>query len=892
MSEDRLMKPRRKPARHELNDKHFRALIENAHEAVVLYDVRGKIVFASRSVRKVCGYHERDVLGRSGATFVHREDKEEARAAFLGLLSKPGKRVTLIHRLRHKRGHYFWSESLLTNFSHVPEINGIVSNFRDITEKKQAEEKIFQARELLQTITRNLSEGIFMGVLNSKLVYVNDAFLKLLDYRSFREIERVKDRHFYADQNQYKMISSELRQCHVLKDVETTFRKKNGEVFWAIMNVRLLSHEGKENYFVGTIRDITCEKKAERELIESKAFLNNIIGTVAAPVFVKDSKYRLVLFNQKFIDLVGIPASGLAGKTDNDFLSREEARVFRKIDNRVLKTGKNVLNEERVTSRTGEVHDLLTIKSLYVNEKKEKFIIGFITDITHLRRTEEKIHQLNANLRGVLESTKESVYAVDRELNYLIFNANHKRIMKALYGATISVGANKLRFLEGSADFQWVMTELATAMEGNHFASEHFLDYPRFTGHIRTTYNPIYDRDGNVKGVAVFVDNITERKLFEGIIQSMNANLTAVMESTSDRIISLDTNLRYTAFNRAHAKIIKKNFGKTVRIGISFLEMLPQDMRQAARANIERALRGEQFVVETIFPSGAAVETTYNPIYEDHKIMGVALFVRDVTDRRQIEHELKRLNEELLHQNSQLAAQEEELKSTLEELSERNFELDQLMYKTSHDLRSPLSSIMGLVNLARMDRSEENQADYLNKIEDRIKKLDDFIRSMLDYARVNRVEVSYEKIDLKRMIANCIHQLEYLENFTAVTTTVQARDVHITTDPLRINIIFGNIISNAYKYYNPEVESHLKIKIAVKQDHTEVLFTDNGIGIKPEHLDKIFNMFYRATERSQGSGLGMYIVQQAVEKLRGMITISSEYGKGTKILLRLPHPEH
>jgi PAS domain S-box-containing protein len=889
------MKTRQGLPLHELNDKYFRALIENAHEAVVLYNVYGKIVFASKSLRRICGYHEQEVIGRSGEAFIHREDKEHARAVFLELLSKPGKRAPLIHRLRHKKGHYIWAESLLTNFSHVPEINGIVSNFRDITEKKLAEEKIFQTRELLQTITRNLSEGIFMGVLDSKLIYVNDAFLNLFGYRSFREIEDVKSTHFYADQKQCKKIESELKQLHVMNDVETLFRKKNGEIFWAIMNVRLLDHEGKENYFVGTVRDITKEKKAERELIESRTFLNNIISTAAAPIFVKDARHRWVMFNQKFIDLVGIPGPRLLGKTDKDFLSPEEAKLFWKIDNQVLKTGKNVLNEEKITSRSGEVHDVITVKSLYVNEKREKFVIGFVTEITHLRKTEEKIHQLNANLQGVLESTKESVYAVDKNFNYLIFNQNHKRIMKALYGADIRAGMNKLKFLERSVDSPWVEAELTEAMKGRHFASEHYLDYPKFKGCIRTTFNPIYDRDGEVRGVAVFVDDITQRKQFEEIIRSVNANLTAVMESTADRIIALDTNFRYTAFNKAHERLVKKYFKKTIRIGSSFLDILPPEIREFTRADIERALHGEQFLKETSLHSGTFLEIAYNPIYNSQqKINGVALFVRDVTERKRIENELKRLNEELTYQNTQLAAQEEELKATLEELSERNFELDQIMYKTSHDLRSPLSSIMGLVNLARMDKSEEHQEDYLTKIEDRIKKLDEFIRSMLDYARVNRIEVSYEKIDLKAVALNCIRELEYLENFNAVNATIKINrgDAFMTTDPLLINIIFSNIISNAYKYYNQETDSYLKIKINIGKDHIGILFEDNGIGIRSEHVGKIFNMFYRATERSQGSGLGMYIVQQAVEKLGGVITVSSEYGHGTKILIQLPIPEH
>jgi signal transduction histidine kinase len=108
------------------------------------------------------------------------------------------------------------------------------------------------------------------------------------------------------------------------------------------------------------------------------------------------------------------------------------------------------------------------------------------------------------------------------------------------------------------------------------------------------------------------------------------------------------------------------------------------------------------------------------------------------------------------------------------------------------------------------------------------------------------------------------------------------------SDKLRLKIIFSNIMSNAYKYMNSEESSYLKIKVKPHKGAISISFEDNGIGIKKEYLDKIFNMFYRATDRSQGSGLGMYIVKQAVEKLKGTISLTSEYGKGTKIIILLP----
>jgi signal transduction histidine kinase len=146
-------------------------------------------------------------------------------------------------------------------------------------------------------------------------------------------------------------------------------------------------------------------------------------------------------------------------------------------------------------------------------------------------------------------------------------------------------------------------------------------------------------------------------------------------------------------------------------------------------------------------------------------------------------------------------------------------------------------------------------------------------------------------INLEEVAKTSIKELEYLENFhkVKIVLSVTRSGVVFKTDRLRINIIFSNIISNAYKYYNPGNSSFLNIKIETGSQHARLEFSDNGIGIQPEHMDKIFNMFYRATDRSQGSGLGMYIVKQAVERLNGTISLQSDYGVGTRIKIILPN---
>ncbi len=278
--------------------------------------------------------------------------------------------------------------------------------------------------------------------------------------------------------------------------------------------------------------------------------------------------------------------------------------------------------------------------------------------------------------------------------------------------------------------------------------------------------------------------------------------------------------------------------------------------------------------------------------------------VRDITEQKIYQEKLNKLNAELLKRNEELAAQEKELEAsnealranseslvkTLSELSDRNFELDQLVYRTSHDLRSPLRSILGLVNLYKMEIKGESLA-YIEKIEERILKMDEFIKSMLNYSRASRMNISAEWVDIESLIKESLEDLEFLEGFKNmhITTKIEGDKSRLVTDYLRLKIVLGNILSNAIKYRNQELDkSKLDISVRILENEAHITFADNGIGISDEYLAKVFDMFYRATEQSDGSGLGMYIVKQSIDRLEGKISIKSELGKGTLITINLP----
>ncbi|WP_299457365.1 PAS domain-containing sensor histidine kinase [uncultured Microscilla sp.] len=280
----------------------------------------------------------------------------------------------------------------------------------------------------------------------------------------------------------------------------------------------------------------------------------------------------------------------------------------------------------------------------------------------------------------------------------------------------------------------------------------------------------------------------------------------------------------------------------------------------------------------------------WRAIYVRDHVYAVA---NDITARKQQEIKIQELLKQTIHTNKELSASRDNLEKTLEELEIRNFELDQFVYKVSHDLRAPLTSILGLVNLSKLDSDNaERLIGYIELIEKSTLKLDKFIKSLLEYSRSGRADIVTEKIDFEAMISDCIEDLKFMKNYERVQRDISLKgNQPFYSEPLRLRIILNNIISNAIKYQNTSVEnSFLKVKIDLSTpDTAKLIFQDNGIGIAQEYQGDVFNMFFRGTENAEGSGLGLYIVKQTVEKMHGSISLSSDYGKGTHIILEVPN---
>lgn len=225
-------------------------------------------------------------------------------------------------------------------------------------------------------------------------------------------------------------------------------------------------------------------------------------------------------------------------------------------------------------------------------------------------------------------------------------------------------------------------------------------------------------------------------------------------------------------------------------------------------------------------------------------------------------------------------------------LKDLNAELDQFAYRVSHDLRSPISSTLGLLYLAKEEHELKTLQEYHQMMEKSLVKLDDFIQEILTHTRNSRLPIVYEPIqNLSAYIEDIVLPFTQNPAFAHIqfSSEIQENAV-LCTDKTRLKMILHNLLSNAFYYHDVhKTKNWVKLTMNIEHHKVQIEITDNGIGIEEKHLNKIFNMFYRATEKTPGTGLGLYIVKQVLEKMQGRISVQSTYMSGTTFTVEFPN---
>lgn len=213
---------------------------------------------------------------------------------------------------------------------------------------------------------------------------------------------------------------------------------------------------------------------------------------------------------------------------------------------------------------------------------------------------------------------------------------------------------------------------------------------------------------------------------------------------------------------------------------------------------------------------------------------------------------------------------------------------DASIYLAAHDLRAPLMSVKGLLNLIRQNQGTENIDYYFNLLEKSVDKINQSIMDLVNHSKNDKVTCQQE-LNLKRTIEEVIQSLRFMKDaeFVRVELSIP-ENLTFTSDSKTLSSIFNNIISNAIRYRDSSKYSFLKISGVEMKETVEIILEDNGIGIEEVDQKRIFQKFFLGNQDRGGTGLGLYIVKSSIDKLGGSIEVESRIKEGTKFLIRLP----
>lgn len=516
-------------------------------------------------------------------------------------------------------------------------------------------------------------------------------------------------------------------------------------------------------------------------------------------------------------------------------------------------------HESRVTDPTGKVH-LLRILPYKTSENRIDGVVISLTEITEIIERQNTIELQEKLLTQAVDLAKMIAWSYQpekREIHFqqpvetLIPNSLKKR------KTTLNDFA-KLFTKESREKLKVAFTNLLNGKQNISLVLDGKNDQVfAFKG----VHQP--NEEGKPLLYGAFQDVTEEHQFNEKYRSILETSLDGFFIANTETLAIIEANdsfMEMTGYSRKELLNLKI-------FDIDYLEQ-----KQDSHDRMKKILQGGKGEFETVHvrKDGSLFDAKIKTQVLGESSKEVVVFVEDITERITREKELRKANHELKKTNS---------------------ELDTFVYRISHDLRAPLASSLGLIELMKMETLSENLDEMVNLQARSLDSMDKFIKDILDYSRNARLDPKKEKVDFRQEVSKTLDMLSHLDNYAEVEKRISVScKAQFKIDIFRFEVILNNLISNAIRFADLEKENpFIEVLITCTPKAMKLVVADNGMGIEKEYREKIFDMFFRATEEVEGTGIGLYILKDSLEKLKGKITVASEIGKGSTFTVTIPN---
>ncbi len=782
------------------------------------------------------------------------------------------------------------------------EITGIVGIPVEITDRVRMEEKLRESEQQYRQLFELSPMGVVTSDIKGVITSCNPAFLKLSGYSE----NEIVGKHFTKLStlpkkdlpNYTKMFASAIKEGFP-ENYEFEWLHKDGSKRIGYAHIGILKEKGKVSGLQAILLDITENKRAEKALKDSEERFRNIVEHSHDGITLTDAEGKIVEWNQAYEDITGIRRDEALGQLawdimyqaiPDEFRTDELYENIKSINTEGLKDGQapwmNQLREISLQRKDGSTR-FIEQNAFSFKTDGGYALCSVSRDVTEKVLAERALRESQHRYEQIVEQASDVVFTAGLDGRFIYGNPQVERLTG--YSTDELVGKS-YRTITAPGWYRRVQYfYLKQVIERT---PETDLEFPIRTkdGQIKWVEQKatLLMEDDEVVGLQFIPRDITERKRAEESLAVVVQQYTRTVNAMHDWLHVVDTDLRMVMVNQSFRHVLEELGYEPIIEGQYLFDIMPflsDDVRLEYEQVIET---GETMVTEeetTVHDQIFTTETRKIPIREGDKVTQVITIIRDITERKQKEDEIRKLNEEL----------EQRVRERTAELEVSNKELEAFSYSVSHDLRAPLRAINGFSHILEENYAQvldEDGKGYLQKLQLSSRKMDRLINDLLALSRLGRRDMMLTTLDLGAIATSVYKDLQEHEEGREIIFKV---DVHhlVQADQHLMEVMLTNLLSNAIKFTRGRQPAMIEFSCREEGDQLIYSLKDNGVGFDMKYVDKLFCPFQRLhTEHEfEGMGIGLAIAQRIVQRHRGKMYIEGEVDKGVRVYFTLHAPK-
>jgi PAS domain S-box-containing protein len=852
------------------SEEKFKTIFENSAIAIILTDEKERIISWNKYTEKLLGYMEEDLNLKQFESLYPSEEWNKIRAENI---RKKGMQLNLKTKVWTK-DEYILDVDLSLNVlkNHEGKIIGSIGIIKDISSQKKIQKVLNYNNEPLQSLIDYIPHCIYFKDKKGKFVKVNKAKAKRINKKPVELIGKTEYDFFSKEYAQESFKDEEKvmkSRKPIVNKIEKVIDGQGVEHWFSITKIPRYNQDGKITGTIGINREITEKKKSEEKY-------KDLFEKAIDPIVIIDKKGNFLDINKQVTRLLGRSRKELIGKNflKVNILTEKSTKITAESFLRRMQGESVPPYEIELLTKNGEIIPAEINASAILennNVKGAQVIIRDLRERYNKEKIEKELNESEQKFRDIFDSTSDLLFYIEKEI-ILDINYSAMRLFEIKKQDVVGKKLSAIDKFFKKEDFDKHISAIDLALSGAE-VKDYEVEIKTNQGikhEILFSVDCIRD-DKQKKGVLLRGKDITQRHHAWQELVKLEEKYRVLAETSADGVITIDPLGRLTYINPAFEKLLKRR--KSQILATLFRDYLSEDsvyfFQQLfidARKKDEKIENVELEIVDSN-KQFVPIEVNIAPYKRENEFAGMVLTIRDISERRKVEDELKK---------------SERLKT-------------EFMNIAAHELKSPVTPIKGYLDLIISDPKASDKVKNWAKVS--LRNSERLLRLVNDILDVSRLDTDTMRFDMEKL--DTVHVLDEISE--DMKPAVEAKGLKFITeiprdlpniigDRHRLSQVLKNLLVNAVKFTD-----NGSISIIVKKKDESILISieDTGIGISKDEVKKVFNKFYQAytgdDRKNEGTGLGLFICREIVQKHNGKIWVDSKIRKGSTFYIELPY---